>query len=303
MINLENPSEQKKGVYFALAAFGMWGLVPVYFKSLEHVSPLEVLAHRAVWSVAFLACFIVITNRMKDIFTLLKRPKVMYSLAISAAVIALNWLVFIWAVGQDRIIEATLGYFINPLINIVFGFFVFAERLRKMQWLAVALAALAVTYQIALLGELPWVALTLGFSFSIYSVLRKKIPVDSISGLFIETLWLLPISLAYMFWLLSNGELQFLGEGDETMWLLLAAGLVTSFPLLAFAAGARRLSLTMIGLLQYIGPSIAFLIAVFYYNEPMDQQRIVTFILIWVALLIFSLEGFIVQKRKKRVFA
>ena len=279
----------------------MWGLVPVYFKSIEHVSPLEVLAHRVVWSVVFLACFIAITNRMKEIHTLFNRPKVIFSLAVSAAVIALNWLVFIWAVGQDRIIETTLGYFINPLINIVFGYFIFSERLRPMQWAAVALAAIAVTYQIILLGELPWVALTLGFSFSIYSVLRKKIPVDSISGLFIETVWLLPVSLAYMIWLLSNGNLQFMSESNTTMWLLLGAGLVTSLPLLAFASGARRLSLTMIGLLQYIGPSIAFLIAVFYYDEPMNSERLITFILIWIALAIFSIEGFLIQKRKQRL--
>ncbi|MAY42041.1 MULTISPECIES: EamA family transporter RarD [unclassified Neptuniibacter] len=298
MIHIETSTEHKKGVYFALAAFGMWGIVPVYFKSIEHVSPLEVLAHRVVWSVVFLAGFIALTNRMKEIYALFNRPKIIYSLAASAAVIALNWLVFIWAVGQDRIIESTLGYFINPLINIVFGYFIFSERLRPMQWAAVALAAIAVTYQVILLGELPWVALTLGFSFSIYSLLRKKIPVDSISGLFIETLWLLPISLAYMVWLLSNGNLQFINEDDATMWLLLGAGLVTSFPLLAFASGARRLSLTLIGLLQYIGPSIAFLIAVFYYDEPMNSERLITFILIWLALVIFSVEGLLVQKRK-----
>ena len=298
MTSLDQRSEHTKGIYFALAAFGMWGLVPVYFKSIDHVSALEVLAHRVLWSVLFLALFITVTGRINEIASVLKRRSVLSGLALSATVISLNWFVFIWAVGQDRIVEATLGYFINPLISIVFGLYFFGERLRKVQWLAVALATLAVGYQIILLGELPWVALTLAFSFATYGVLRKKIPVDSISGLFIETLWLLPLSLGYMFWLIMNSELQFLTEGSSTLWLLTAAGLVTSFPLLAFASAARRLSLTLIGLLQYIGPSIAFVIAVFYYGEPMDEKRLLTFIIIWIALAIFSAEGLLFQRRK-----
>ena len=298
MTSLDQRSEHTKGIYFALAAFGMWGLVPVYFKSIDHVSALEVLAHRVLWSVLFLALFITVTGRISEMAAVLKRRSVLSGLALSATVISLNWFVFIWAVGQDRIIEATLGYFINPLISIVFGLCFFGERLRKAQWLAVALATLAVGYQIILLGELPWVALTLAFSFATYGVLRKKIPVDSISGLFIETLWLLPLSLGYMFWLITDSELQFLTEGSSTLWLLTAAGLVTSLPLLAFASAARRLSLTLLGLLQYIGPSIAFIIAVFYYGEPMDEKRLLTFVIIWIALAIFSIEGLLFQRQK-----
>ncbi|MDO6514422.1 MULTISPECIES: EamA family transporter RarD [unclassified Neptuniibacter] len=300
-MDAQSRSEQLKGIYFASAAFVMWGFVPVYFKLVDQVSALEVLAHRVLWSVLFLALYILVTKRSREFLSIFRQPKVVSALALSAIVISLNWLVFIWAVGQDRIVETTLGYFINPLINILFGMAFFGERLRSIQWVSVCLAAGAVAYQVILLGELPWVALTLAGCFSAYSVLRKKIPVDSVSGLLIETLWLLPIALAYMGWLFSHNEFQILSVDNHMVWLLLGTGLVTSLPLLAFASGARRLSLTLIGLLQYIGPSIAFLIAVFYYHEPMDERRLVTFILIWIALALFSAEGILFQRRRNRL--
>ncbi|WP_415888000.1 EamA family transporter RarD [Neptuniibacter sp. QD37_6] len=293
-------SEHQKGIYYAVAAFLMWGLVPVYFKAVDDVPAFEVLAHRVVWSVVFLVLFLFLKGKLSELTTLRNNPKILLSLGLSALVISINWLVFIWAVSEQRIVEATLGYFINPLINIVFGFFLFSERLRFLQWIAVAIATVAVLYQIILIGELPWVALTLATSFSIYSVLRKKIPIDSITGLLVETLWLFPMALVYMIWLSAQNNFVLQNGSTDIQMLLLAAGLVTSLPLIAFAAGARRLSLTMVGLLQYIGPSIAFLIAVFYYNEPMDQNRLITFVMIWIALAIFSVEGVLVQQRKKQ---
>ncbi|WP_415905799.1 EamA family transporter RarD [Neptuniibacter sp. QD48_55] len=293
-------NEHQKGIYYAVAAFVMWGLVPVYFKAVDDVPAFEVLAHRVVWSVVFLGLFLLLKGKLSELTTLRNSPKILLSLGLSALVISINWLVFIWAVSEQRIVETTLGYFINPLINIVFGFFIFSERLRFLQLIAVAIATIAVLYQIILIGELPWVALTLATSFSIYSVLRKKIPIDSITGLLVETLWLFPMALVYMIWLSSQSNFVLLNGSTEIQMLLLAAGLVTSLPLIAFASGARRLSLTMVGLLQYIGPSIAFLIAVFYYNEPMDQNRLITFVMIWIALAIFSVEGILVQRRKKQ---
>jgi chloramphenicol-sensitive protein RarD len=291
--------EKIKGIYYALLAFVIWGLVPVYFKALEHVQPLEVVAHRIIWSAMFLALILLVSKRLVDVISLLRRtPALLIGLFFSALVISVNWLVFIWAVGQDRIVETTLGYFINPLINIVFGFFVFSERLRPLQWLAVALAAVGVIYQLVLFGQLPWVALVLAVSFASYGVLRKKIQIDAVGGLFIETLWLAPIALFYLFYLAQSEGLQFLTEGVATSWLLVAAGVVTSVPLLAFAAGASRISLSLIGIIQYLGPSIAFLIAVFYYGEPMDLQRLVTFLCIWAGLLIFTVEGLLFQKKK-----
>ncbi|MGB0282569.1 MAG: EamA family transporter RarD [Neptuniibacter sp.] len=290
--------EKVKGIYYALLAFVIWGLVPVYFKALEHVQPLEVVAHRIIWSAIFLALILLVSKRLVDVIRLLRIPSLLLGLFFSALVISVNWLVFIWAVAQDRIVETTLGYFINPLINIVFGFFIFSERLRPLQWLAVALAAVGVIYQLLLFGQLPWVALVLAVSFASYGVLRKKIQIDAVGGLFIETLWLAPIALFYLFYLAQSEELQFLAEGEVTSWLLVAAGIVTSVPLLAFAAGASRISLSLIGIIQYLGPSIAFLIAVFYYDEPMDLQRLVTFLCIWTGLLVFSVEGLFFQKKK-----
>lgn len=299
-MDIQSRSEQLQGIYFASAAFVMWGFVPVYFKLVSQISPFEVLAHRVLWSVVFLILFIIVTQRTREIFQLFKRPRIISGLALSAVVIAINWLIFIWAVGQGKIVETTLGYFINPLINILFGMIFFNERLRAVQWVSIGLATCAVAYQVFLLGELPWIALTLACCFSTYSVLRKQIPVDSVSGLLIETLWLLPISLVYMGWLFSQDQFQILSADTHMVWLLLFAGLVTSLPLLAFASGARRLSLTLIGLLQYIGPSIAFLIAVFYYHEPMNGQRLVPFVLIWIGLAIFSAEGILFQHRKHK---
>ncbi|WP_415888242.1 EamA family transporter RarD [Neptuniibacter sp. SY11_33] len=293
-------NEHQKGIYYAIAAFVMWGLVPVYFKAVDDVPAFEVLAHRVVWSVVFLGLFLFVKGKLSELTTLKNSPKILLSLGLSALVISINWLVFIWAVSEQRIVETTLGYFINPLINIVFGFFIFSERLRFLQLIAVAIAGAAVLYQIILIGELPWVALTLATSFSIYSVLRKKIAIDSVTGLLVETLWLFPMALVYMIWLSSQNNFVLLNGSTDIQMLLLAAGLVTSLPLIAFAAGARRLSLTMVGLLQYIGPSIAFLIAVFYYNEPMDENRLITFVMIWIALAIFSVEGLLVQRRKKQ---
>lgn len=284
--------ESLKGIYYGVAAFVMWGLVPVYFKAVSHISPLEVIAHRVVWSCLFLALLITYTRHWEDIRQHISCKKTLLALLLSAIVIAINWLVFIWAVSQSRIVETTLGYFINPLINIVFGMAFLGERLRPLQWCAVLLALIGVAYQLFLLGELPWIALVLACSFSVYSLLRKQVPVDSSSGLFIETLWLLPLAMAYLFWLNTQTGLQLFTSMDNAL-LLLAAGLVTSLPLLAFAAGARRLTLTTIGLIQYIGPSIAFAIAVFYYQEPMDANRLITFLFIWAGLVVFSADGII----------
>lgn len=291
-------SEQVKGIYYAVAAFVMWGVVPVYFKLLESISPLEVVAHRVIWSAVLLCFVLLISKGLFSAIKIFKQPALLFGLLLSAVVIAVNWLVFIWAVGQDRIVEVTLGYFVNPLINILFGLYLFGERLRPLQWLAVTFAALGVVYQLLLAGELPWVALALALTFSAYSVLRKKIPVDAIGGLFIETLWLAPIALAYIVFLYFLRDLEFISAGFDISLLLVFSGVVTSLPLLAFAAGTRRINLSLVGILQYIGPSIAFLIAVFYYQEPMDFQRLITFLFIWAGLLIFTLEGLRHQRKQ-----
>lgn len=287
---MQTKTEHQKGILFALAAYGMWGLVPVYFKAVDHISPLEVVAHRIIWSVAFLALFIAATGRWHDVLCSLRQKRLVMGLTLSALVVSLNWLVFIWAVGQERILETALGYFINPLISVLLGMVFLQERLRTMQWLAIALAATGVGYQLILLGNLPWVALVLACSFGLYGLLRKRLAVDAFSGLLIETLLLSPVALGYLLWIAAQGEMKFL-ESSNNIWLLLAAGLVTSLPLICFAAGARRLTLTLNGLLQYIAPSIAFLLAVWVYNEPLDSDKLITFACIWLGLILFTVES------------
>ena len=293
--------ETKLGIYYTIAAFFMWGLIPIYFKEVAHVTALEVIVHRIIWSCLFLALVIVLTRGTRQTWHYLQQRNLMGLLLLSAAVVSINWFVFIWAVAQGRIVETSLGYFINPLISIVFGFLFFAERLRKWQMVAIGIAAIAVLYQVLLLGEFPWIALALALSFATYGALRKHIKIDAANGLFIETLWLTPFALALMFWLDQQAQLAFTIDASSTMWLLLAAGLVTSLPLLAFAAGAKRISLTLVGILQYIGPSLSFLLAVFYYNEPMDINRLITFALIWTALALFTLEGWLFHKKRPSI--
>jgi len=292
--------EQRKGILFALAAYGMWGLIPIYFKLVDSVSPFEIVAHRVIWSVIFLAIFMAVTGRWQTLMHNLGQKKLLVSLSVSAVIISLNWLVFIWAVGEGRILEASLGYYINPLISLLLGMIFLGERLRKVQWLAILIAAAGVGYQLILLGSLPWVALALAFSFGIYGLLRKSIVVDPFSGLLIETLILSPIALFYLLWLNQQDQLALLNNGSDIMLLLIASGIVTSLPLICFAAGARRLTLTMNGLLQYVAPSIAFILAVFVYHEPLNSDRLITFALIWLGLILFSSEG-LWRNRKARL--
>ena len=285
------------GIWFALSAYGLWGLFPVYFKWLEDVPAFEVLLHRVVWSVGFLLVLVLVTKRWKAFVTVIKQPKMLRWLTLSAVTMAINWLVFIWAVANERILETSLGYFLNPLISIFLGMVFLSERLRRGQWIALSLAAAGVLAQVVIYGSLPWVALGVSISFGLYGLLRKQIPVESILGLFVETLILLPFALGYMVWLEQQGTLTF-GHGDwHTNGLLLVSGVVTSIPLLLFAAGARRLPLMMMGFLQYLVPTISFSLAVLVYNEPVDDAKLMTFMAIWVALVIFTLEG--LRNRRK----
>jgi len=284
-------SEQRKGILFALCAYGMWGLFPIYFKSVAAVSPLEVLSHRIIWSVIFLALFIIATGRWQTLLGNLRPTKVLASLGASAVLISINWGVFIWAVGQGHILETSMGYFINPLVSLLLGMVFLGERLRSVQWIAISMAVAGVAYQLILLGSLPWVALVLACSFGTYGLLRKQIVIDPFSGLLIETLLLSPFALCYLFWLEQQNQLTFLSGSIATSWLLIAAGIVTSLPLICFAAGVKRLTLTINGLLMYITPSITFMLAVVVYDEPMDLNRLVTFALIWAGLILFTAEG------------
>lgn len=296
---MPDQAEQRQGIYYALAAYGLWGLAPIYFKAVAEVSPLEVLAHRILWSVLLLAILLGFSGRIGVLKQLLSQHRLLAGLALTAVVVSLNWGLFIWAVGQGRILETSLGYFINPLVTLFMGMLFLGERLRPVQWLAIVLVMMAVGYQLLLLGQLPWIALGLAFSFGTYGLLRKKFNVDPVLGLFVETLMLLPLALLYLLWLGQSGTLAFGNAGVDISLLLIAAGVVTSLPLLYFAAATRRLSLTLMGMLQYLGPSITFGLAVFYYDEPLDSDRLLTFVMIWTALLLFSGEGWLMKRRRR----
>lgn len=291
----------KQGIIYALAAYGMWGLFPVYFKAVEHISPFEVVAHRVIWSMVFLGLFIIATERWQTLLETLKQSAIVKGLVISSLFVSGNWLVFIWAVGDDRILETSLGYFINPLVSMMLGMIFLGERMRPGQWLAIALAGMGVLYQLIQLGTLPWVAFVLAGSFGTYGLLRKKITVDPFSGLMIETLLLTPLALGYLLWLGWDGTLIFGQTGSSEALLLMAAGVVTSLPLISFAAGTKRLTLTLNGLLQYTAPSITFLLAIWVYNEPMDINRLITFIFIWAGLVLFTVEGITRSRQLKKM--
>lgn len=290
----------RQGVIFALAAYSIWGIAPVYFKSVAHVPAFEVLVHRIIWSVVFLLLFIGATGRLGKVMAVFKQPRLLGGLVVTALIISLNWLVFIWAVAEGRILETSLGYFINPLISVFLGMVFLSERLRPMQWLALSFAAMGVLYQLIEFGSLPWVGLVLAFSFGFYGLLRKQLVVEAVPGLFIETLIVLPVGLIALGWMQSEGTLVFGHQSLQTDLLLIAAGLVTTFPLLFFAGAARRLALSMIGFFQYLAPSITFVLAVYVYEEPLDSSKLVTFALIWLGLLLFTGENRLASHRQRK---
>lgn len=286
-------SATKHGVMYALSAFSLWGLAPIYFKTLDTLPPGEILLHRIVWSVAFLFLLLTLKRQLQTLGRVFLEKRTLAMLGLSSCFIATNWLIFIWAINNDMLIEASLGYYINPLINILFGFLFLKEIPTKVQFVAIGLVFCAVGFEIYTLGSLPLVALSLALLFALYGLVRKKTPVPSLPGLYIETLLLLPLALAYWGFLIFQSKSAFSFSFDTSItWLLLLAGPVTVTPLLAFTSAASRLRLSTIGYFQYIAPSINLLLAVLVYNEPLLKEKIITFSLIWLALLLVSIESY-----------
>ncbi len=290
--------ERRLGVLSALAAFGFWGVIPVYFKALAHVSALELLAQRTFWSVILLLVLIAIGRRWRALRGALAEPRVWLLLAASTSLLALNWLVFIWAITEGRVLETSLGYYINPLVNVLLGVLVLRERLNPWQALAVALAAIGVLNLTFQLGSFPWVSITLAASFGVYGLIRKTIRLNSLEGLFVETALVAPLALAYLAYLGATGT-GALGAYDRTTdILLLLSGVVTALPLMAFASAARRLDYSTVGFFQYIAPSGHFLLAVFVYDEAFTGAHLITFALIWTALAIFTAQSLLTLRRR-----
>jgi chloramphenicol-sensitive protein RarD len=283
-------SRSSLGLVYGLAAYAIWGLTPIYFKAIATVPPLEVLAHRIVWSVLILGGLLLIQRRVRDALDVLRSPRTLALLLLTTTLIACNWFVFIYAIVTDRLLQTSLGYFINPLVSVVLGVVVLNERLSRAEKVALLLAAVGVAYQTALAGDFPWISLVLASSFAFYGLLRKIANVGALVGLMVETAILGPLSLGYLVWLGSTGALDF-GRGDAALDLLLVmAGVTTTVPLLLFTKAARLLPLKVIGFLQYLAPSMTFVLAVVFYNEPLEAHTMITFGCIWTALIIFTVD-------------
>jgi chloramphenicol-sensitive protein RarD len=283
--------ESRSGLAYGFAAYGLWGLMPLYFRAVASVRPIELLAHRIVWSVLLLAGAMTLFRRWGDFRTCLAVPRTRWLLLASTLLIAVNWYVFIYGVEQHQIVQNSLGYFINPLLNILLGVLLFHERLRRIQWVALVLAIAGLVYLMAAVGELPWIAFTLACSFALYGLIRKVAPVDGLVGLTIETLFLLPASCAFLVWWAGRDDSAFGRVSWQIDSLLVASGAVTAVPLMCFAQAARRVRLSTLAFLQYLAPSLQFLLAVLVLGEPFLPAQQVSFGLIWLALLLVSIDS------------
>lgn len=287
-----NRSDITRGALYAALAYFLWGLFPIYFKAVAHVSALEVLAHRVVWSLVFVVALLAFMHRWSWL-PQLADVRVLMRFFASATAVSINWGLYIWSVAAGHIVDASLGYFINPLVLVVIGTMFFSEKMRPAQWTAVALAALGVAWLTWQAGELPWIGLTLAFSFAAYGWLRKTASLGAIEGLALETALLSPLAAGYLIWLATSGTSVFVSGSIGTAALLLLAGPVTALPLLFFAAGARRIPFSMLGMFQYIAPSLQLVIGVWLYREPFSIEKAAGYALIWIALAVFTVDGWL----------
>ena len=284
-------AEARIGVVYGLGAYTFWGLSVFYFKAIASVSPLEILGHRILWSLPFLLGWLAARGRLGDLRAVLRARRTVAILLVTTVLIAANWVTYILAVATDRVVQASLGYYINPLLNILMGMVFLQERLRPVQWVSVLLAATGVAYLAISFGSVPFIALILAGTFSLYGLLRKTVPADGLVGLTVETSLLLPVVVGFMAVRAAHGEMAFLHVSRTIDLLLLLAGLVTTVPLLWFTNAVRRLRLATIGFLQYLSPSLQLLLAVVVYGEPFTRTHLVTFSCIWTALALYSFDA------------
>ncbi len=293
-------SELRLGFLSAFGAYLLWGGLPLYFRAIDHIAPEEILAHRILWGLPTALLFIAAATRWKELRGALTRRRIGY-LAISATLIAVNWLVYIWAVSVERVTEASLGYFINPLVSVLIGMVFFSETLRRAQWVAIAIAAIGVGVLTWELGRLPWVSLALCFSFATYGAVRKKVAVDSRVGFAIETAILFPVALIWLSWFQTTPSGSWLGDGGWDWVALPLLGPITAVPLILFALAAKRLKLATIGMMQYLTPTLQFLIAILVFREPFGLVDAIAFGFIWTALIIFTTDSVLGDRKAKRL--
>ena len=291
--------QTRQGIGYALGAYFIWGIAPAYFKLVKEVPPTEIMTHRVIWSALFMLVLITLSRSWKQVRTVLAQPKKVLLLALTAVTIGGNWLLFIWAVNNQHMLEASLGYFINPLINGVFGMLFLRERFRRLQWLAVMLATIGVLVQLWQFGSLPIIGLGLALSFAVYGLLRKKVQVDAQSGMLIETAWLFPLAAIYLFGFANSSTSHLSANPMSLNFKLIAAGIVTTIPLMLFAAACTRLRLSTVGFFQYLGPTLMFLLAVLFYGESLTPDKMVTFGFIWLALAVFIVDAIAFSARTR----
>lgn len=287
------------GLLAGITAFLFWGLAPLYFKLLDGISAPEILAHRSVWSLVLAIVILLLIGKFPDFTTTLRDSRKMRTLALSTLLIGSNWLVFIWAITNAHLLDASLGYYINPLINVLLGVLVLGERLRRLQWLAVGLAAAGIAHELWQFGRVPVVSLFLACSFGLYGLVRKRAPVESLTGLAVETLYMLPLALGFLLWSASPTS-NLLNNSWQLNGLLLLTGPITLTPLLLFNIAARRLNLSTVGFLQYLAPTLMLLIATLLFGEPFGEGKLVTFAFVWVGLALYTLDA-LAQRRKMQL--
>ncbi len=292
-----------RGIWYGVGAYGAWGLFPVYFNWLQHVPALQVVSHRIVWSCLALICFILFAGQWRAFRANALTATSLRVYSAAAVLIAINWLVWVWAVSAGYIVEASLGYFITPLLNVLLGVVVLRERLRRWQWVSVGLAAIGVAYLTLAYGSIPWIALTLALAFGFYGLVKRQAPLSSLHGLTLETGILILPAIAYLCFANGFGASTLAPADWKTDALLVGAGLVTTVPLLLFATAARLVPLSGLGVLQYIAPTMQFLLGVLVYNEPFGHSQLIGFVIIWLALIVFGAESVLTHRAPPPIVA
>ncbi len=280
----------KKGVLFALAGYAIWGFFPLYFKTLQAAPAFQIMAHRVVWSFLLMTAILIFRKELKPMLSA-ATPRIVFLYAIAGTLLAINWVTYVWGVNAGYVVEASLGYFINPLVSVLLGVIFLRERLRPLQWVPVVLAGVGVTYLTVSMGKLPWIALVLALSFGLYGLMKKITPLGSLQGLTLETAAVFLPALAYLIIEQVRGVGAFVNAGVNTTLLLAATGVVTAIPLIFFSAGTKLIPLTTVGLLQYITPTTQFLLGVFVFKEGFSSNQVIGFVIIWVALILFTMEN------------
>ena len=302
-------ARHRSGVWIAIAAYVAWGLMPLYWHLLKAVPAMQVMAHRVVWSALFVCGWLGFKYGRGWVRETLSRPHAATMLALSGALIAVNWGLYIWAVNAGHVVESSLGYFINPLLSVVLGVVVLKERLNRVQWLSVCIATIGVLWLTFSYGRFPWIALVLACSFGAYGLVRKLLGVPPVRGLGVESLWLLLPALAFLLWSEASGQGHLLAHADQASWgwgvlgLLVFGGVLTSLPLIGFAAAVQRIPYSLVGLLQYISPTLQLLVGVLVLHEPFSRERAVGFAFIWVALALYAADGVLRTRRSKAAIA